>query len=339
MSDQILIENSKFRKFIANNQNLTNCQKDNFVKLLDNRNKFFVDKKSNKQIKTYLLTASKYNNIQQIVRFKLLLYNFFNPRFTEELVSMINKKSTITDQQIIKYIQNTNPKKRIVEFNKKFPDRIEPCYTWTYIIENISLNLLKIFNNGYQIPINKIKYLDIGSGGGNKTMKMGKELSIDKTNIYATDIAIWGKYDQKKISHEFNFKLMEKGGKIPYESGLFDLVSCFLMLHHVESLDKFLDEIVRVVKPGGYLLIVEHTNYDDYDNLLLDILHMLYGYLHDKNNRYLASPDYANYYNWLEWDYIFDKKGFVLVKSNYLITGVSNTLRYDNIFYSIYQKK
>ena len=117
----------------------------------------------------------------------------------------------------------------------------------------------------------------------------------------------------------------------------FDFISCILMLHHVKDLDKIIKEIKRLLKPDGILLIIEHNNYDDYDNMTLDILHMFYGYLYDNNKNYLEHPDYAQYYNWLEWDYIINKFGFTYLKSNLLFTELSNEIRYDNVFYCFYK--
>ena len=42
--------------------------------------------------------------------------------------------------------------------------------------------------------------------------------------------------------------------KIPYRNGFFDLVICNQVLEHVDDLDGVLDEIHRVLKPGGALL-------------------------------------------------------------------------------------
>jgi ubiquinone/menaquinone biosynthesis C-methylase UbiE len=115
-------------------------------------------------------------------------------------------------------------------------------------------------------------------------------------------------------------------------------ISCFFTLHHVENLDKLLNEITRILKPNGIFLIIEHNNYDDYENLRLDILHMLYGYLYDNRTDYITSPDFANYHNWLEWDYIISSKGLTYLKSNFLYTSLFNDTRYDNMYYAFYQK-
>ncbi len=44
---------------------------------------------------------------------------------------------------------------------------------------------------------------------------------------------------------------------LPYEDGRFDVAVACDLLHHVENLDKALDEICRVLKPGGHFLVFE----------------------------------------------------------------------------------
>jgi len=72
------------------------------------------------------------------------------------------------------------------------------------------------------------------------------------------------------------------------------------MLHHVQDLDFLIKQIYSLLNNNGILIIIEHNKLDDYDNMMLDILHMLYGYLYDKNISYLKNPDYGKYYNWFE---------------------------------------
>lgn len=43
---------------------------------------------------------------------------------------------------------------------------------------------------------------------------------------------------------------------IPFDDNYFDFVSSFNSLDHVDDLQKSIDEIIRVVKPGGYFLLI-----------------------------------------------------------------------------------
>lgn len=46
-------------------------------------------------------------------------------------------------------------------------------------------------------------------------------------------------------------------GKLEFEDNLFDLVTCFGTLHHIPNVTFVLSELIRVLKPNGYLLLRE----------------------------------------------------------------------------------
>jgi len=49
----------------------------------------------------------------------------------------------------------------------------------------------------------------------------------------------------------------EIDGKLAFEKDRFDLVTCFGTLHHIPNVTFVLGELLRVLKPGGYLLLRE----------------------------------------------------------------------------------
>ena len=110
------------------------------------------------------------------------------------------------------------------------------------------------------------------------------------------------------------------------------------MLHHVKNLEYILHEIYSLLNDNGILIIIEHNNLDCYDNMMLDILHMFYGYLYDKNITYLDNPDYSQYYNRFEWRYILENNNFICINTKIIFESLSNETRYDNIFFSLYKK-
>ena len=48
-------------------------------------------------------------------------------------------------------------------------------------------------------------------------------------------------------------------GEFPFEEGVFDLISCLGVLHHVPNVSKVVQEISRCLTPGGHALIREPT--------------------------------------------------------------------------------
>ncbi len=328
MTDNIVNKNN-YINFIKNNKYLTECQKNNLILLKNNLNKNYVNRKSNIQISTYI--KDSVNNIHNTAKIILLFNNFFSKKKTDLIIEKIKNNELIYDSQIINYIKSTkiNLPNIIVKNNNK-------CSYWKYIFENLELKYHDIKNINSENNKN-IKYLDIGCGNGKKTKMFAHNFHINKNNIYGTDIKKWGPYNQKNIKHDFHFKYI-LDDKIDFPDNSFDIITCFFVLHHILDLDKIMKEIRRVLKPGGYIIILEHDNHTDYDNILLDILHLLYGIYVDKNKLYLKNPDYAQYYNFMEWDYIFQKYGFKYIKSNYLFQEISHVVRYDNIYYAFYQK-
>ena len=49
----------------------------------------------------------------------------------------------------------------------------------------------------------------------------------------------------------------EVDGSLKFDDNTFDLITCFATLHHIPNVSHVLSEIIRVAKPGGYILIRE----------------------------------------------------------------------------------
>ena len=330
-----LINFEKFVKYVENNKNLTRCQKKIFIEYKRITYTLYVNPESNIQFYTLISNIKKFNIIAYESKVKAIFYKFFNRKFTNDLYHMISKSSNMKDSEIINYIikreKDRRKIKNKIQYNIKVPGMIslslKICDEWTYIIEFIGLrykNIMTSLNKKY--TQSSIKYIDVGCGGGHKTYRIGKEFEFDK----------WGPYNQENKKHAFNFIEIEND-KINAKDNSFDFMSCILMLHHVENMDAFILEMKRILKPGGILLLIEHNVYDDYDHLILDILHTLYGALVDKKCPHLKYQIYSNYYSWLGWEYIFKQRGFLHIENNVLFSKINDETRYDNIFYSFYQ--
>jgi|GEM_PF-875342 len=48
---------------------------------------------------------------------------------------------------------------------------------------------------------------------------------------------------------------------LPFAEGMFDMVFCFLVLHHIDPVEQALSEVMRVLKPGGKVFILEMNPY------------------------------------------------------------------------------
>ncbi|MBX9830396.1 class I SAM-dependent methyltransferase [Candidatus Babeliales bacterium] len=89
--------------------------------------------------------------------------------------------------------------------------------------------------------------LDIGAGTGEDVATLARF-----GNIYAVDI------DQQALDMIPDSLVVEKkqadACALPYENATFDVVVAFDVLEHVEHDQKMVDEIFRVLKPGGYFV-------------------------------------------------------------------------------------
>jgi len=108
---------------------------------------------------------------------------------------------------------------------------------------------------------NPVKLLDFGCGDGLVSVllsKLDQKYKISCIDESAESISEAKKSNVNNLS--VDFKLLEKD-KIPYEDIAFDVVFAINVFHHiqVDERSKWLREIIRVLKPGGYIIIIEHN--------------------------------------------------------------------------------
>lgn len=97
--------------------------------------------------------------------------------------------------------------------------------------------------------------LDVGSGNGYVLSKYARE----GANVYGIDITDVGiKLCRERFEHfgiKGNFEVAD-AQDIPFQDNTFDCVCSMGVLHHVPNTSKALDEIYRVLKPGGRLIVM-----------------------------------------------------------------------------------
>lgn len=110
------------------------------------------------------------------------------------------------------------------------------------IEEKLVTDLLK------NIP--RTKMLELGCGTGHWTnffVNLGYEVTATDISDAMLQIA-----KQKNLNANF---IKADSSKIPFEDNSFDIISSITMLEFVEEQDKVLEEIHRVLKPGGYFIL------------------------------------------------------------------------------------
>lgn len=107
--------------------------------------------------------------------------------------------------------------------------------------------------------------LDVGCGVGHWGRTIYKLLDDDATLMgidqeekwirQAQEIAKKKPYDESKLTYQ-----VATAEQLPFDDNLFDLVTCQTVLIHVKEPKLVIAEMLRVLKPGGTILLVEPNN-------------------------------------------------------------------------------
>jgi len=114
---------------------------------------------------------------------------------------------------------------------------------------------------GKRIPRDRrLKALDVGTGFGINVAFLVAHLGGGE---------VWTVDPSEEVLAKVRESLGGKAAKVgflnasahdmKFEDGHFDVVSTVMVLHHMEDLQPALEEMVRVLRPGGSLLIVDYA--------------------------------------------------------------------------------
>lgn len=109
------------------------------------------------------------------------------------------------------------------------------------------------------VEVNPTKILDVACGTGDLSILLAKKTSakVDGVDLSAGMVEV----GRRKISHTGLQIDLTVGDaeKLPYPTASFDVVTCAFGVRNFENLQAGIEEMKRVLKPGGLMLILEFS--------------------------------------------------------------------------------
>lgn len=132
--------------------------------------------------------------------------------------------------------------------NKKFWQRVAGFYTRFESIneplyENISRKIIPSLNS-------EMKVLELACGSGQLTFRLADYVKVWEATDFSPAMIEQAKKKKKKKSICFS---VQDATNLPYEKDSFDVVLIANALHIMPRPNRALNEIFRVLKPGGFL--------------------------------------------------------------------------------------
>jgi demethylmenaquinone methyltransferase/2-methoxy-6-polyprenyl-1,4-benzoquinol methylase len=168
--------------------------------------------------------------------------------------------------------------------------------------------------------------LDLAAGSGDLGMEF---LKLSPEKIFSVDLsAEMLKINKSKLPVEVNETFQADAENLPFENNYFDLCGSAFGVRNFHNLGKCIDEIIRVLKPGGKFLTIEmfgrkkesfaQKSFRLYFEKLMPKLgnaisksNYAYDYLFESVNNFLTVDEYSA---------LLNKKGFKVlrIKNNFL---------------------
>lgn len=109
-----------------------------------------------------------------------------------------------------------------------------------------SENILKMYSKD-----KKAKFLDLGCDDSKWTMRMARK--IGTKDVSGTEILSSSVIKARKRGVEV--KECDCNKELPYKDSIFDIIHSNQVIEHLSNTDMFMEEIYRILKPGGYAVI------------------------------------------------------------------------------------
>lgn len=130
--------------------------------------------------------------------------------------------------------------------------------------------------------------LEVGCGRGFFSYLMLRKKGIKFDHLYGVDVFNnCQKEELRRLTKHFSFKKINKDNNLPFSDNRFDFVFSMDVIEHVLSDRKFISEQIRVLKPGGEIIIGTPNRYR-----MANLLPLVFGKL--KYPRKIGSDYYGD---------------------------------------------
>jgi len=106
------------------------------------------------------------------------------------------------------------------------------------------------------------RILDVGCGAGTAEVMLGR-LHISQLTLYAVDrdVALARQTARSGSAHNIRLNVVAAEAlELPFADAAFDSTFCVAVLQHVPDVERATNELARVTKPGGRVVVVEPDN-------------------------------------------------------------------------------
>jgi ubiquinone/menaquinone biosynthesis C-methylase UbiE len=205
-----------------------------------------------------------------------------------ELKSLIRKITGVGTFSLTKKATDSEILKSLISSKNYDSSKNKQYARWKIIRESLSSSSIRVKT-----------YMDFGGGDCEGVKFIGKKLKLQKQNCICADVDEW--VEDKNLSRdESNYTFTNVSNThIDHPDNYFDLITVFHVLHHIPNNQDTFNELVRVLKPNGIIILREHDNPKSKtpeQTYLIDVEHMLWSIVVRKNT-------YENYTETYYGDY------------------------------------
>ena len=186
------------------------------------------------------------------------------------------------------------------------PEQLKERMEHSDIYEETVSVISDIIENKISLRLNLWSYFDVGCGNGILTRDISNEIGVLMRCCDIKDSRII------KSPYEYEEFYVFDGMNIPVGSSEFQVVTCLLSLHHSTTPYALLEEIYRVLSPGG-ILIIKEFDCQDYNHV------MLCEYMHESSDPDSTTKGVRSYRPIEGWREIASSTGFEICGEVYFL--------------------